>query len=66
MSYCIFYVHLNCLHPFVLVPSLSLLLLLPSQIFCTFACRSELLLLTTSLMGVNAAALSTDSACQGL
>jgi hypothetical protein len=36
------------------------------KILCTFACRSELLLLTTSLMGVNAAALSTDSAGQGL
>jgi hypothetical protein len=32
----------------------------------TFACRSELLLFTTSLMGVNAAALSTDSAGPGL
>jgi hypothetical protein len=32
----------------------------------TFACRSELLLLTTSLMGVNAAALSTDSPGPGL
>jgi hypothetical protein len=39
---------------------------LPFTNFCTFACRSELLLLTTSLMGVNAAALSTDSAGQGL
>ena len=36
------------------------------QKFRTFACRSELLLLTTSLMGVNAAALSTDSAGPGL
>jgi hypothetical protein len=34
--------------------------------FSTFACRSELLLLTTSLMGVNAAALSMHSAGQGL
>jgi hypothetical protein len=34
--------------------------------FRTFACRSELLLLTTSLMGINAAALSTDSTDPGL
>jgi hypothetical protein len=34
--------------------------------FRTFACRSDLLLPTTSLMGVNAAALSTDSAGPGL
>ncbi len=39
---------------------------LPFTKNCTFACRSELLLLTTSLMGVNAAALSTDSAGPGL
>jgi hypothetical protein len=66
MSHCIFHVHLNCLHPFVLVPSLSLLVRFPSQKNCTFACRLELLLLTTSLMGFNAAALSTDSAGPGL
>jgi hypothetical protein len=50
-----FHLHLICLHPFVLVPSLLLLLALSFQKFRTFACRSELLLLTISLMGVNAA-----------
>ena len=60
-----FHLHLTSLHPFVLVPSLSLLVRFPSQKICTFACRSELLLLTTLLMGVNAAALSWDSAGPG-
>jgi hypothetical protein len=40
--------------------------LLITKFFCTFACRSMLLLLTTSLMGVNAAAPSTDGAGPGL
>jgi hypothetical protein len=61
-----FHLHLICLHLFVLVPSPPLLRALPFTNFCAFACRSELLLLTTSLMGVNAAALSTDSAGPGL
>jgi hypothetical protein len=56
MSHCIFHVHLTCLHPFVLVPSLSLLRALPFTKKLHFACRSELLLLTTSLMGAIAAA----------
>jgi hypothetical protein len=61
-----FHLHLICLHPFVLVPSLPLLFAFPFKKICTSACRSELLLLTTLLMGINAAALSTDSAGPGL
>jgi hypothetical protein len=58
-----FHLHLICLHPFMPVPSLQLLLALSFQKFSTFACCSELLFLTTSLMGVNAAALSTERPC---
>jgi hypothetical protein len=47
-------------------PMLPLLRAFPFTKIRTFACRSELLLLTTSLMGFNAAALSTDSAGPGL
>jgi hypothetical protein len=47
-------------------PIASIASCLSVQKFCSFACSSELLLLTTSLMGVNAAALSTDSAGPGL
>jgi hypothetical protein len=65
-SHLLFPLALICLHPFVPVPSLPLLLAVPFKNFRTFACRSELLLLTTSLMRVNAAALSTDSAGPGL
>ena len=54
------------LHHFVLVLLLSLLRAFPFKKIRTFACRLELLLLTTSLMGVNAVALSTDSAGPGL
>jgi hypothetical protein len=61
----VLHLHLICLHPFVLVPSLTLLFAFPFKKIRTFACRSELLLLTTSLMGVNAAALSTDRAGHG-
>jgi hypothetical protein len=61
-----FHLQLISWHIFVPVPSLPLLLVLSFQKVRTFACRSELLFLTTSMMGVNAAALSTDSAGLGL